>query len=186
MRNKKIFIFVILIVTVFITACGKKEAVKVINSDYIKENRGIVFNDYALAIDYLNNDNNTFAIFKKKSADRYVRLFSVDEYSKGDRLLATDKYIYVFYEKGGFVGYKLNSTSTKKVEADFSDINGLIYYPVKIYGFSEDYIYISYYKDDSKKDILYAKINSNLKEYTNIEGEKELPLDLKNYIDKES
>ena len=113
-------------------------------------------------------------------------IFTVSDYSKKDKLLATDEYLYIFDNDGGFVGYKLNSTSNniKKVEPEFKDLDGLIYFPIKIYGFSEGYIYLSYYKDEIKKEVLYAKIKKNLSSYETLESEELIPSDVTNYIKK--
>lgn len=181
--KKFILILMIITLSLFITSCNKKEAIKVINDDYIKKNNGILFNDYALAIDQEQSSKDVYAIYKKTSSNRYQKIFNIIEYNKNDKILATDKYIYIFYEKGDFIGYNLNSSvdNIKIIEPEFDNIDGLIYYPIDIYGFKDNYIYISYYKDDSKRKILYAKVKDNLKKYENI-NKSDIPNDIKNYI----
>lgn len=183
--NKKIIALLILIVVFLTAGCSNREVTKVINLEYIKSNSGIKFGKYAIAIDSESNKKEQYAIFKEKSVDRYKKVFNIDEYSKKDKLLATDKILYIFYNDGGFVGYKLDSSLKKvtKYESDFKNIDGLIYYPIEVFGFNDDYIYISYYKDDSKKEILFAKVKYDLSEYISI-TEKDIPKDVKNNIEK--
>ena len=109
-------------------------------------------------------------------------MFSISKYTHGDKLLATDKYIYVFAKEGGIVGYELNNG--KLIEANFENIDGLIYFPIDIYGFENDYIYISYYESDKKDKVLYAKISADLKSYVKVENKEDIPKTVKNYIEK--
>ena len=155
---------IILLLFCICVGCKSNEPTKVIDSDYITKNKGIILDKYAIAVDEQEDKNNKFAVFEEIANNRYKKRFIIDEYSKKDKVLLTDEYLYLFYEKGGFVGYQLDSSSdgVKKVEADFEEIDGLIYYPINIYGFKGGYLYISYYKDDSKKSVLYAKVSDTL------------------------
>lgn len=181
---KKILnLILILLISVICVGCNSSEPTKVIDSGYITKNKGVILDKYAIAIDEESEEKKQFALFKENSSNRYKKLFKIDEYSKNDEILLTDEYVYLFYEKGGFVGYKLTSSSSnvKKVEANFTDIDGLIYYPINIYGFKGGYIYISYYKDDSKKQVLYAKITDSLDKYESLSSEADVPEDVINY-----
>lgn len=184
---KKVPIIIMLVILFFITlGCSKVEPTKMISSDYINKNNGIVFNNYAFAIDQKDSEKTTYAVYKEKSNNRYKKIFTVYDYSKEDQLLATNEYLYIFNKKGGFIGYKLTSTlnNVKKVEPEFESLDGLIYFPIKIYGFSDNYIYISYYKDEIKKEVMYAKIEKDLSSYETLESEKLIPADVTNYIKK--
>ncbi|MDD6879195.1 MAG: hypothetical protein PUD59_03080 [bacterium] len=167
-------------------ACSKSTATKIIRKDYINENNGVFFNNYALAIDQEVENSAKYAVFKSNGSGTYKKLFNIDEYSNEDTLLATDKYIYIFYKKGGFIGYNLSSTNNliKKVEPDFASIDGLIYYPKEIFGYKDGYIYLSYYSDDSSNTLLFAKIKDNLISYESLKSHNEVPVDLINYIEK--
>lgn len=182
--QKKLNILILVITILFITACTKNEATKMIGNDYIKENNGITFNNYAIAIDEDSTEIKNYALFVRKANGRYKKLYVIEDYSPDDKLLATDKYLYIFYSDGGFIGYKLdeNNTTPKKIECEFKEINGLIYFPIKIYGYKDEYIYLSYYKDEINKDILYAKIKYDLKEYKDLNSEDEIPKEVNNNI----
>lgn len=178
--KKTISLILILLICIICVGCRNNELTKVIDSNYITKNKGILLDKYAIAIDEEDAENKRFAVFKEISNNRYKKLFIIDEYSKKDKVLITDEYLYLFYEKGGFVGYELDSTSknVKKVEANFDEIDGLIYYPENIYGFKDGYIYISYYKDDSKTKLLYAKIARDLNKYVSLADETDIPIDI--------
>lgn len=178
--KKILSLILILLICVICVGCRNNEPTKVIDSNYITKNKGILLDKYAIAIDEEDAKNKRFAVFKETSNNRYKKIFIIDEYSKKDKVLLTDEYLYLFYEKGGFIGYDLDSTSknVKKVEANFDEIDGLIYFPINIYGYKDNYIYISYYKDDSKKQILYAKISDDLDKYISLTSETDIPTDI--------
>lgn len=180
--KKSNFLLLIILVLLTIVGCGHRQAVKVIDSEYIKKNDGIIFKNYAIAIDEEVKEKQEYALFKIKNTGRYKKMFSISKYTHGDKLLATDKYIYFFAKEGGIVGYELNNG--KLIEANFENIDGLIYFPIDIYGFENDYIYISYYESDKKDKVLYAKISADLKSYVKVENKEDIPKTVKNYIEK--
>lgn len=178
---KRIISFIILLFVVIIcVGCNSSNPTKVIDSDYINKNKGTILEKFAIAIDEEDEKGKRFALFKEISTNRYKKIFILDEYSINDKVLLTDKYLYIFNKKGGFAGYDLESRSknVKKIEANFDNIDGLIYFPIEVYGFKDGYIYISYYKDDSKKEILYAKISNKLDKYESLSNLSDIPEEL--------
>ena len=167
--------YIILVITAFILiGCKDAEITKMVNKTYIDKNNGIVFDNYAIALDEENNDGKTYAIFEKVNSDRYKKLYSMDSYSSKDRILCTDEVIYLFGYEGGITGYKLNSKQYKKIEITFEEIDGLIHIPVEVFGFLDGKIYVSYYNNDKDGNILYAEIDEDLDSYDSIEY-SELP-----------
>ena len=166
MKKKLLFL---LFITLLLVGCKDKEITKVIDKSYIEKNNGIIFENYAVALD----ENNSYALFNQKTKNRYEKAFNINEDIKNSKLIVSNKYIYIFNNDGGFLGYRLDSTNQKlkKVEANFEEIDGLIYFPIKIYGISDGNIYLSYYKDDSKSKVLYASIEEDLSDYKSITKE---------------
>lgn len=177
---------VILLLIFICCSCSKNSAVKMIRKDYIKENNGVFFKDYALAIDEETNDSKKYAVFKLNNSNTYKKQFNVVSYSKNDTLLACDNYLYIFYKDGGFTGYNLSSSNDniKKVEPDFASIDGLIYYPKDVLGCDKGYLYLSYYSDSSNNNLLFAKVKENLSSYSSVKSLDEIPKNLINYIQK--
>lgn len=166
---KSVKFILIILFCILIIGCKDNEAVKVINKNYIEKNDGIIFDKYAIALDE-KEKKDLFALFMKKSSDRYEKLYSIPEYKSNSNILYTEKYLYIFEKDGSFIGYKLDSSKrSKKMDPDFNDIDGLIYFPNEVYGFSDNYIYLSYFKDDNKRDLLYARVKYDLRNYESIE-----------------
>ena len=163
---KALKVVLIVFVCFFIIGCKDKDAMKVINKNYIEKNNGIIFDKYAIALDE-NKNKDIYALFIKKNNDRYEKVDSIPEYKKDSNILFANKYIYFFEKEGSFIGYKIDS-SLKKFEPSFDDIDGLIYFPNEIFGFSDNYIYLSYYENDKKTDVLYAKVKYDLSSYESI------------------
>lgn len=170
--NNKIKYIIFIIVAVVLVGCRDSEATKIINKAYIEKNNGIVFDNYAIALDEENNNGKNYALFEKKSTDRYKKLIALDSFSTKDKILYTDEAIYLFGYNGGIVGYKINTKSIKKIDFVIDDADGLILYPVEVYGYFDGDIYISYYNNNSEKKLLYAKVDEDLDSYTSIEYEE--------------
>ena len=169
---KYIKLLLIILFCILIAGCKDKDAIKVINKSYIEKNDGVIFDKYAIALDE-KSDKNVYALFEKKSNDRYEKLYSIKEYKSNSKILYAGKYIYFFEENASFIGYRLDTINKKEkvYEPSFDDIDGLIYFPNEVYGFNENYIYMSYFKDSKKRDILYAKVKYDLSSYESITKE---------------
>ena len=77
--KKIITIISIILIALMFTGCSRRSATKSVRLDYIKENDGFTFKNYAIAIDDKKDNKNTYAIYKKIKSNKYQRLFRLDE-----------------------------------------------------------------------------------------------------------
>ncbi len=185
MKKIMTVISVILIALMF-TGCGRRSATKSVRLDYIKENDGFTFKNYAIAIDDKKDNKNTYAVYKKIKSNKYQRLFRLDEEIKKDELLATDTYLYIIKDSN-IIGYKLNSTinNVKKVEKEF-DTSKDEWTIANVYGFKENYIYVSISgKEDGKESTKFVRLKNDLSATDVLESESLVPTDLTNNINLE-
>ena len=171
MKKIMTIISVILIALMF-TGCGRRSATKSVRLDYIKENDGFTF-----------KNKNTYAVYKKIKSNKYQRLFRLDEEIKKDELLATDTYLYIIKDSN-IIGYKLNSTinNVKKVEKEFDTAKDE-WTIANVYGFKENYIYVSISgKEDGKESTKFVRLKNDLSATDVLESESLVPTDLTNNI----
>lgn len=184
--KKTITIVGIILIVLTLAGCGRKSATKSVRLDYIKENDGFTFKNYAIAIDDKSDDKNTYAVYKKIKSNKYQRLFRLDEEIKKDELLASNTYLYIIKDSN-IIGYKLNSTinNVKKVEKEFTTSKDS-FTITNVYGFRENYIYISVSgKEDGKEITKFMKLKSDLSTTDVLESESLVPDDLINNINLE-
>lgn len=183
---KKLFrTLIIAVMLILIVGCGKKDATKTVSYDYIKENNGVVFGEYAIAIDEKYQEGPSYAVFKEKTYNRYQRIFKLENYDTSYRLLASDKYLYTI-NNCSISAYNLNSNlnKVKMFIADFDILKETTCNINKIYGFYEEYIYLDLYKNQDTKEITCLKIKEDLSSYEILENSESLPEGLDNYIEK--
>ena len=77
--KKIITIISIILIALMFTGCSRRSATKSVRLDYIKENDGFTFKNYAIAIDDKKDNKNTYAVYKKIKSNKYQRLFRLDE-----------------------------------------------------------------------------------------------------------
>lgn len=184
--KKIITIISIILIALMFTGCSRRSATKSVRLDYIKENDGFTFKNYAIAIDDKKDNKNTYAVYKKIKSNKYQRLFRLDEEIKKDELLATDTYLYIIKDSN-IIGYKLNSTinNVKKVEKEFDTAKDK-WTIANVYGFKENYIYVSISgKEDGKESTEFVRLKSDLSATDVLESESLVPTDLINNINLE-
>lgn len=168
----------LLIILLVITGCNNYSNEEIVNYDYIKENKGRVCNDYAVAL--INSDVETetgghLAVYKGKGFNDYQKLFDTGEWNFFGNIITTDKNIYFIYtgESNGvkLSSYSLNGNHEKK-ELE-GKITNNIYNIEKGYGIKDNYIYFSYRTWENRlsnefSKTSYAKLSSDLKELIEI------------------
>lgn len=172
--KKVISTIIVIFIALTLTGCGKNGATKSVRKDYIKENNGIIFNNYAIAIDDKNDNKNTYAVYKRIKSNKYQRLFRINEDIKNKKLLASNNYLYII-DDSIITGYRLNS-SINNVKSVTKNLKENDYTISKVYGFKDNYIYVSLSNDS------VLKLKADLSSFDVLKEKDVITSDLSNNI----
>lgn len=169
MKKKMFFGLLMVLIICITTACFEQKTASITyHPSYIDVNKGKRWFYYGIlyANAYNGSQDGTLSVLvQNKYDEEYGVLFIIDNdyYNERDIIVATNEYIYLFNQNNKITAYKLTSKKQEPIIINHSKLEKFS----KIYGASNDYIFVSY--DFAGKE-MYLKISSDLSKSYNIDN----------------